>query len=76
MAQSEFSCKSALLNNFLSNRMNGYIADVKYQSQAKLRNADFEVNELNIFCLLLSSSLDYLIEYLNESLSRKAFNKA
>jgi hypothetical protein len=34
-----------------------------------------EVNKLNIFCLLLSSGLYYIIEYLNESLSKKGFSK-
>ncbi len=49
--------------------------DVRHQLWSKLRNTDLEVNELNIFCLLLSSGLDYIKEYLNESLSKKGFSK-
>jgi hypothetical protein len=69
--KSEFSTKSDLLDNFLSNQIDAYVADVSHQLRSKLRNTDMEVNELNIFCLLLSSGLDYIIEYLDESLSKK-----
>jgi hypothetical protein len=74
--KSEFSTKSALLDHFLSNLINTYVADVRHQLWSKLRSTNnLEVNELNIFCLLLSSGLDYIIEYLKESLSRKGFDK-
>ncbi len=52
--KSEFSTKSDLLDNFLSNLIDAYVADVRHQLWSKLRNTDMEVNELNIFCLLLS----------------------
>ena len=72
---SELSSKSDLLDNFLSVWINAYTAKVRLQLWAKLRNNDLEVNELNVFSLLLSSRLDYLLEYLNESLARKGYNQ-
>ncbi len=75
MDKLEFLTKSDLLDNFLSNRIDAYVVDVRHQLRSKLRNTDMEVNELNIFCLLLPSGLDYTIEYLNESLSKKGFSK-
>jgi hypothetical protein len=72
--KSEFSTKSALLDNFLSNRIDAHVADVRHQLWSKLRNTNFEVIELQIFCLLLSSGLDNIIEYTKESLSKKGFN--
>ncbi len=35
----------------------------------------FEVNDLNLFTFLLSSGLEYIIKYLNESLTRMGLNK-
>jgi hypothetical protein len=73
--ESEFSSKGDLLDNFLSARVNNYVTEVREQLRSKLRNNDLECNELNIFCFLLSSGLDYVMEYLNESLARKGLNK-
>jgi hypothetical protein len=36
--KSEFPTKTASLDNFLSNRINSYVADVRYQLWAMLRN--------------------------------------
>ncbi len=38
--KSEFSTNSALLDNFLSNQINAYVADVIHQLWSKLRNTD------------------------------------
>jgi len=73
--ESEFLSRSDLFDNFLSDRVNNYVAEVRQQIQSKLKNNHLECNELNLFCFLLSSGLDYVIEYLNESLARKGLNK-
>jgi hypothetical protein len=73
--ESEFSSKLDLLDNFLSARVNNYVAEVRQQLQSKLRNNDLECNKLNLFCFLLSSGLDHVMDYLNESLARKGLNK-
>jgi len=70
-----FTSKSALLDNFLSIIINAYVTDVQQQLCSKLANVRFEVNELNLFPSLLSSGLEYIIEYLTESLTRMGFNK-
>jgi len=75
LAESEFSTKSDLLDSLLSSQVNAYTSKVRQQLRAKLRNNDLEVNELNVFSLLLSSGLDYIMEYLNESLARKGHNR-
>ena len=75
MNESEFSSKGDLLDNFLSAIVSNYVAEVREQLWSKHRNNDLECNELNIFCFLLSSGLDYVMEYLNESLARKGLNK-
>jgi hypothetical protein len=67
--ESIFTSKSALLDNFLTTRINDYIIDVREQLRSKLENVGFEVNDLNLFTFLLSSGLEYIIEYLNESLT-------
>jgi hypothetical protein len=54
-ALSEFLSKGDLLDNFLSARVNNYVAEVREQLQSMLRNNDLECNELNIFCFLFSS---------------------
>jgi len=74
-AESEFSTKSDLLDNLLSTQVNSYTAEVRQLLRAKLRNSDLEVNELNVFSLLLSSSLNYILEYLNKSLARNGHNR-
>jgi len=73
--ESIFTFKSALLDNFLTTRINDYIIDVREQLRSKLENVGFEVNFLNMFTFLLSSGLEYIIEYLNESLTRMGLNK-
>jgi hypothetical protein len=73
--ESIFTFKSALLDNFLTTRINDYIIDVREQLRSKLENVGFEVNDLNLFTFLLSSGLEYIIEYLNESLTRMGLNK-
>jgi hypothetical protein len=72
--ESEFSTKSDFLDNLLSAQVYAYTAKVRQQLRAKLRNNDLEVNELNVFSLFLSSSLDYILEYPNELLARKGHN--
>jgi len=54
-----FTPKSALLDNFLTTRINDYIIDVQEQLRSKLENVGFEVNDLNLFTFLLSSGLDF-----------------
>ncbi len=73
--ESLFTSKSALLDNFLTTRINDYIIDIREQLRLKLENVGFEVNDLNLFTYLLSSGLEYIIEYLNESLTRMGLNK-
>jgi hypothetical protein len=73
--ESIFTSKSALLDNFLTTRINDYIIDIREQLCSKLENVGFEVNDLNLFTFLLSSGLEYIIEYLNESLTRMGLNK-
>jgi hypothetical protein len=73
--ESIFTSKSALLDNFLTTRINDYIIDFREQLRSKLENVGFEMNDLNLFTVLLSSGLEYIIEYLNESLTRMGLNK-
>jgi len=75
LEKSIFTSKSALLDNFLSIRINAYITDVQQQLCSKLANVGFEVNDLNLFTFLLSSGLECIIEYLNESLTRMGLSK-
>jgi hypothetical protein len=75
LEESIFTSKSALLDNFLTTRINDYIIDIREQLRSKLENVSFEVNDLNLFTFLLSSGLEYIIEYLNESLTRMGLNK-
>jgi hypothetical protein len=75
LEDSYISSKSEMLDNFLSNQIDAYITYVQLQLHSKLANMGFEVNELNIFSLLLPCGLDYILEYLNVSLSRKGFKK-
>jgi hypothetical protein len=51
--KSIFTSKSALLDNFLTTRINDYITDVQEQLCLKLENLGFEVNYLNLFTFLL-----------------------
>jgi hypothetical protein len=69
--ESEFLSKGDLLDNFLSAIVSNYVAEVREQLWSKHRNNDLKCNELNIFCFLLSSGLDYVMEYLNESLAKE-----
>lgn len=75
LEKSSFPSKSALLDHFLSIRINNYITDIILQPHSKLANVGCEVNKLNIFSLLFSSGLEYILEYFNESLTRKGFSK-
>ncbi len=46
--ESLFTSKSALLDNFLTTRINDYIIDIREQLRLKLENVGFEVNDLNL----------------------------
>jgi hypothetical protein len=49
LEESIFTSKSALLDKFLTTRINDYIIDIREQLCSKLENVGFEVNDLNLF---------------------------
>jgi hypothetical protein len=56
LEESIFTSKSALLDNFLTTRINDYIIDIREQLCSKLENVGFEVNDT---CLLFYCLLDW-----------------
>jgi hypothetical protein len=67
--------RTNLLDEILSARLNNYITTIRGRLQEKLRLHSLELNEVNIFTLLLSSSIDYILEYTNESIVESGLPK-
>ena len=75
LCDATYEYRTHLLDEILSVRLNNYITTIRGRLQEKLRLHLLELNEVNIFTLLMSSSIDYILEYTNESITQSGLPK-
>jgi len=68
---SHFGNLMDFIDFLLGDRSQNYVNNLQKNLALKLSLHSMEMNELNIFHLLISNAFDSLIEYTNESLNKK-----
>jgi predicted RNA-binding protein (virulence factor B family) len=68
---SHFGNLMDFIDFLLGDRSQNYVNNLQKNLALKLSLHSMEMNELNIFLLLISNAFDSLIEYTNESLNKK-----